>query len=90
MNTGALRQLVTLDVPDGATGGFLPLDPPEWYCAAIDASGAGGTVLVGHYHPGISTSTRVHLKGRVFHVDEVRSRDERDIELIVTCHEVYA
>jgi hypothetical protein len=88
MNSGALRHLVTLDQPDGY-GSSTPLDPPDWYCAVIAEGGAGGTVLVGRYHPGISTRTRVHLKGRIYHVDEVRNRDERDVELVLTAHEVF-
>jgi len=88
MNTGALRQLVTLDQPAGSSG-YTPLDPSTWYCAAIAEGGAGGTVLIGRYHPGITVHTRVHLKGHVYHVDEVRSREERDAELLLTCHEVF-
>ena len=88
MNTGARRHMVALDQPAGDQG-HTPLDPSHWYCAVIAEGGAGGTVLVGPYHPGISTRTRVHLKGRLYHVDEVRNREERDRELALTCHEVF-
>ena len=88
MNSGATRHLVTLDQPAGSSG-HTPLDPPDWYCAVIAEGGAGGTVFVGRYHPGISTRTRVHFKGGVYHVDEVRNRDERDVELVLTAHQVF-
>ena len=88
MNTGALRHLVTLDVPNGSAG-YLPLNPATWACAVVADAGAGAVLLVGRYHPGITTATRVHLKGRRFHVDEVRNREERNVELALTCHEVF-
>lgn len=86
MKSGALRHLVSLDAP--RSDGVHPLDPPTWYCAVRD-DGTGATFVTGRYHPGITTATRLHLKGRVYHVDQVRNRDERDTELELTCHEVF-
>lgn len=87
MALGDRRQLVTLDVPNGSSG-YLPLDPATWYCQ-VRSEGSGFAMLVGEYHPGISVHTRVHLKGRTFHVDAVVNRDERDVELELTCREVF-
>lgn len=87
MNTGALRHLVSLDVPNGEEG-YLPLNPATWACAVIDEA-AGMATLVGRFHPGINTFTRVHLKGRIFHVNTLVNREERDVELVLHCHEVF-
>jgi hypothetical protein len=87
MNTGALRQLVTLDVPNGSSG-YLPLDPPTWYCAH-HGEAAGVATLVGRYHPGITTTTRVHFKTRTYHVVSIVNREERDAELVLSCTEVF-
>jgi hypothetical protein len=89
MNTGALRHLVTLDVPNGATGTYTPLDPPTWWCAYLSET-AGEATLIGRFHPGITTATRVHVKGRTFHVESVINREERDAELVVSISEVFA
>ena len=89
MNTGAHRHLVTLDTPNGESGGFLPLDPPDWWCAYVSEP-AGQATLIGPYHPGISTDTRVHFKGRVYHVDGVTNVEERDRQLVVSISEVFA
>jgi hypothetical protein len=88
MNTGALRHHVTLDVPDGATGGYTPLNPPDWWCAVLSEN-PGQATLVGRFHPGITTATRVHFKGRTFHVDGIVNREERDAELVVSVGEVF-
>jgi hypothetical protein len=89
MNTGALRSLVTLDTPNGANG-YLPLTPPTWWCAATSQGADQGMLLAGRYHPGINTATRVTFAtGRIFHVDSVINRDERDVELVVVCREVF-
>jgi hypothetical protein len=88
MNSGMLRHLVTLDVPNGETGGYTPLSPPTWWCAYLSEN-AGQATLVGRFHPGITTSTRVHFKGRVFHVDAIINRDERNAELVVSVGEVF-
>lgn len=82
MITGTLRHQATLD-QSGAS-----LDPPTWYCAAAD-DGQGQQTLSGRYHPGIGVHTRVHLKGRIYHVDSVINVDERDRELILRCTEVF-
>ena len=87
MALGQRQHLVTLDIPNG-NAGYLPLDPATWYCAVRD-EGAGLSLLSGEYHPGITTATRVHLKGRVYHVDAIRNRDERDVELELVCREVF-
>jgi hypothetical protein len=89
MNSGALRQLVTLDTPNGSNG-YLPLDPPTWWCAAFSQGVDQATLLTGRFHPGINTATRVHYaNGRIFQVDSVINREERDVELVVTCREVF-
>jgi hypothetical protein len=89
MNTGALRSLVTLDTPNGANG-YLPLDPPTWPCAQASQGTGQAMLLTGRFHPGINTATRVHFAdGRIFHVDSVINRDERDVELVVACREVF-
>lgn len=87
MALGDRQQLVTLDLPNGSSG-YLPLDPATWHCA-VRSDGSGVAVLVGAYHPGITVHTRVHLKGHVYHVDAVVNRDERDVELELTCREVF-
>jgi head-tail adaptor len=83
MNPGALRHLVTL-VHEATNA---PLDPPTWYCAVQELTGQ--TTMTGRYHPGITTATRVHHKGRIFHVDTIANRDDRDLELTLTCREVF-
>ena len=88
MNTGALRHRVTLDIPNGETGGFTPLDPPDWMCAHLSEPG-GQATLIGRFHPGITTSTRVHFKTRIYHVVTIVNRDERDAELVLSCSEVF-
>jgi hypothetical protein len=88
VNTGALRHHVTLDTPNGATGGYTPLTPPDWWCAVLSEN-PGQATLVGRFHPGITTATRVHFKGRTFHVDGIVNREERDAELVVSVGEVF-
>ena len=88
MNSGALRHLVTLDVPDGATGTYTPLDPATWYCAFLSET-AGLATLLGRYHPGITTATRVHFGTRTFHVVSLVDREARHAEVIVNCSEVF-
>lgn len=85
---GEYRHIVTLDVPNGSSG-YLPLDPAEWRCASIGEQ-SGLATLIGRYHPGITTATRVHFQGRTFHVDTLINRGDRNIELVLTCHEVFA
>jgi len=87
MNTGALRHLVLLDRPDGA-GGFAPLDPPTWWCNHV-VEGALQSTLIGRYHPGITTATRVHFRGRVLQVVSLINRDERNQELSLSCQELF-
>jgi hypothetical protein len=88
MNTGALRQVVTLDVPNGING-YLPLNPPDWACAIVSQGTGLATLMTGRYHPGINTATRVHFNGRLFHVDSLINRDERNLELVLSCTEVF-
>lgn len=89
MKIGALRHLVTLDTPAG--GGYLPLDPATWWCAQSSQGSDQAMLLTGRFHPGINTATRVHFgDGRIFHVESVINRDERDVELVVSCREVTA
>ena len=87
MALGDRQQLVTLDTPNGSSG-YLPLNPATWYCQVREENG-GLAILAGEYHPGITEHARVHLKGRTYHVDAVVNRDARDIELILTCREVF-
>jgi hypothetical protein len=88
MNTGSLRHLVTLDVPNGSSG-YLPLDPATWYCAVLN-EGIGTVTFRGRFHPGLTTpNARVHFEGRLFHIDTVINREERDVELDVVCREVF-
>jgi hypothetical protein len=87
MALGQREHVVTLDVPNGNSG-YLPLDPATWYCA-VRNEGSGLAVLTGEYHPGITTATRVHFKGRVYHVRSIVNRDERDAELELSCDEVF-
>ena len=83
MNSGDLRHLVTLDDPAGG-----PLDPPTWWCGALEDT-SGTTTLLGRYHPGISTATRLTFKGRVYHVEAIRNREGRDVTLELICREVF-
>lgn len=83
MNTGARRHHVTLD-----NGAGTPLSPPDWWCAHLSET-AGEATLIGRYHPGITTDTRVHLKGKTYHVDAVINREERNAELVVSVSEVF-
>jgi Phage head-tail joining protein len=84
---GQFRHRVTLDVPAGEDG-YTPLNPPDWDCA-LQQDTMNQTTFVGRYHPGITTATRVHHQGRIFHVDAVHNREGRDIQLVVTCREVF-
>ena len=88
MAIGDYRLLVALDTTDGA-GSVTPLDPPTWYANPL-AEGGGLLTLVGHYHAGITTATRVQFKGRVFHVDSVLNRGEGNWQTQITCKEVFA
>jgi hypothetical protein len=85
MNTGALRHRVTLTTGDDA----VPLSPPDWWCASL-SEGTGETTLIGRFHPGITTATRVHFKDRVYHVESIINREDRDAELVLSCTEVFA
>lgn len=87
MPLGDRQQLVTLETPNGSSG-YLPLDPATWYCH-VRSEASGLAVLTGAYHPGISVHTRVHLKGRTYHVNAVLNSDERDVELELECREVF-
>jgi metal-dependent hydrolase (beta-lactamase superfamily II) len=80
---GQYRHRVTLFGPDADT----PLDPPDWDCAVNESTGQ--TLITGRYHPGITTATRLHHKGRIYQVDTIANRDDRDVELVLTCREVF-
>jgi len=84
---GAYRHRVTLDGPPASGDTYTPLDPPDWDCAVQELTGQ--TTITGRFHPGITTYTRVHHKGRVYHVDAIANRDDRDVELTLTCREVF-
>jgi hypothetical protein len=88
MALGDRDQLVTLEVPNGS-GGYLPLNPATWYCHVRDDGSGQVTLMAGEYHPGITTATRVHHKGRTYHVDAIENREARDTELVLSCHEVF-
>jgi len=83
MSRGSRRHLVTLYGPDAVT----PLEPPDWWCAVQEATGL--TLITGDYHPGITTATRLHHKGRIYQVEALANRDDRDVELTLTCREVF-
>ena len=87
IDSGRLDQRVTLDVPDGASGGYLPLTPATWHCEVVSEA-IEVLILRGRYHVGITTATRVHRDGRTFHVDAVVHR-RRDDESLLTCREVF-
>lgn len=88
--------------PDGGwIATWTPLDPPTWNCSitqpaarTLESLGAGSVeaqathMLVGRYHPGITTQTRVTFEGRTFNVLYVANKDERDVESDVVCSEV--
>lgn len=80
---GQYRHRVTLYGPDAVT----PLAPPDWDCAVQEATGL--TLITGRYHPGITTATRLHHKGRIYQVDAIANRDDRDVEVTLTCREVF-
>jgi head-tail adaptor len=86
MNSGALRDLVTLDWPTAA--GVVPLEPPTVYAELLDDATGTATVRC-RYHAGITTATRLHYKGRTYHIDGISNTQGRDDELVLTCHEVY-
>jgi hypothetical protein len=87
MNPGMLRHLVQLDGPPASGTTYTPLNPPTWWCAVQESTGQ--TTIVGRYHPGITTGTRVHHKGRTYHVETIANRDDRDLELVLRCREVF-
>jgi hypothetical protein len=87
MAIGEQQHAVTLDTTDGS-GGVRPLAPADWFCAAR-TEGQGQMAFIGHFHPGISISTRVHFKGRIYHVITIENRDERDWALVLHCTEVF-
>jgi len=59
----------------------------DWWCAIQESTGQ--TTMTGRFHPGITTATRIHHKGRIYHVDTIANRDDRDVELTLTCREVF-
>jgi hypothetical protein len=82
MNVGTTRHHVTLDGPGG-----LPLEPPDWWCAVDEVTGQ--TTITGRFHPGITTATRVHHKGRIYHVESLTNREDLNTELVLMCREVF-
>lgn len=87
VDSGALDTVVTLDVPDGTSGSYTPLDPPAGHYAIV-SEGAGVVLLRGRYHAGVTTATRLHWDGRTFHVDLVVNKKRED-EALLTCREVF-
>jgi len=83
MNPGALRHHVTLYTDATNT----PLVPPDWWCAVQELTGQ--TTMNGRFHPGITTATRIHHKGRIFHVESIANRDDADVEITLICTEVF-
>jgi head-tail adaptor len=91
-------------VPDPAGGFrevWAPLVPATWHCSIQAASLrdleriTGGAisseathVLRGRYHPGISTAARIRFGARLFEIQTVHDRDQRQIELVLICHEM--
>jgi hypothetical protein len=87
MPIGSRRHLVTLEETNG-NDGHIPLDPPDWYCAVLNES-SGLATFAGHFHPGITTATRVTFKGRIYAVKNVSNPRERDEELVLDCEQVF-
>jgi hypothetical protein len=106
---GRRRHLVTLDRPgapvsDGDGGfsqGWVPLDPPTWFCSidplplseqerrvhqTITASRV--VVLAGAWHPGIGIETRVTFGARRFSVSGVEHLDEMPRQTMCYANEV--
>lgn len=91
-------------VPDGDGGyttGWAPLTPPTMYASIAPATAASlertaaSTVIATAthvirmpYHAGVTTQTRLTVKGRTFNVIGRVNLDERDIELVLVCAEV--
>jgi head-tail adaptor len=92
------------NIPDGHGGWTqtpVALAPPTWFCRIEPAASvpieqfASGTalsratyVMTGPFHPGITTTTRVHFKGRVFHVNGVATPEMAEVETILYCEEL--
>lgn len=89
-------------VPDGDGGyttGSTPLAPPDLYVAiespaAQDERLAPGTVvssatrlIIGPYHPQVTTQTVLTYNGRTFQVMGVSNVAERNIDMVLTCEE---
>jgi len=84
-------------VPDGEGGYTetpVPLDPPTWYVRVRPATAkdaervTAGTVIThvshlvhGRFHPGVTTRTRMHLKGHTYQITSAVTLDERDREM---------
>ena len=89
MGRGAYRHLVTLDDPR------VVLDPVQWFCSLQPAGGQvvdgqAAFFVRGDYHPGITLETQLLFEGRTLQVQSVTDRDERHVELELTCVEVVA
>jgi head-tail adaptor len=92
--------------PDGGwMPTWEPLAPPTWWCAimppttrvrSFEWAGAGSVIaqathlLMGRYHAGITTQTRITYHGRTFSALAVSNVDERDITTQVLAAEVIA
>lgn len=88
--------------PDGGwIDTWVPLDPPTWHCSIEAASLrdlqriSGGAIsatathlLRGRYHAQLSAKARVQFRDRMFEVQSVHDREQRQMELEVVCAEV--
>jgi len=83
------------DGAGGYTQTWQGLTPPTWKVSITPATAAdlerisgGGSVVTtatalvrGHYHPGVSTKTRMLFNGKTYSVTGTRSVDERGIRM---------
>ncbi|RPH52601.1 MAG: hypothetical protein EHM91_00040 [Planctomycetota bacterium] len=83
------------DGAGGYTQTWQDLTPPTWQVQIAPATVAdlerisgggsvvttGGSVVRGHYHPGVSTKTRMLFNGKTYSITGVRSIEERGIKM---------
>jgi hypothetical protein len=87
------------DLDGGHTVSLVPLDPPALSVSIETPTGGDERVspgvvtssitrlLTAPWHPQVNTSTVISYNGRTFYVRGVVDRDERHIEMFVTCEE---
>jgi head-tail adaptor len=90
-----------IDDAGGYAEAGVPLDPATWHCSIAAASArdlervGGGQVsstashvIRGRYHPGLTEHGRIQFGSRVFEVESVHDRDERQLEIEVIAREL--